>query len=115
MLVISMKMQFIRTAFFLVHLKLSMEVDRRFSNTVITVLKLAKDMNRKKSEPQSCPPVMLINTLGRVMKIRLGPASGSTLKLKQAGKMMRPETMATKVSRAQILTDSLTSVKRSDM
>ena len=49
-----------------------------FSNTATTVVKLANVMNRKNSVPHTRPPAMPVKTLGRVMKIRLGPASGET-------------------------------------
>ena len=87
-----------------------MEVESRFSKTVMTVLKLAKLMKRKNMEPQRRPPAIFMNTFGRVRKIRLGPASGCTLKAKQAGKMIRPDMIATKVSSTQIRADSPTSV-----
>ena len=77
-----------------------------FSNTASTVVKLANVMNRKKRAPHTRPPAMLTNTLGSVMKIRAGPWLGSTLKLKQAGKMIMPDMKATKVSRQQIRTAS---------
>ena len=76
----------------------------------MTVEKLAKLMNRKNSEPHSRPPAMSWNTLGRVMKMREGPLSGSTPKEKQAGKMMSPAISATKVSREQMRTASLVRV-----
>ena len=89
-------------AFFRLQPKLSMHPASRFSNTAMTVEKLAKDMNRKNSEPHSRPPAMPVNTLGRVTKMRDGPASGVTPKEKQAGKMMRPLASATRVSSPQI-------------
>ena len=82
-----------------------------FSNTASTVDSAAKVMNRKNNAPHTLPWVMLLNTLGRVTKIRLGPESTSTLYVKQAGKIMRPETMATKVSSSATLTDSPSKVR----
>ena len=73
-----------------------------FSNTAITVDMAAKSMNRKNRVPQIRPPLMALNTLGRVMNSRFGPLSGLMPKLKQAGKIIRPETIATKVSSAII-------------
>ena len=77
-----------------------------FSNTAMIVVKLAKVKNRKNSAPHTRPPAMLTNTRGRVRKIRGGPLLASMPKLKQAGKMIMPDMNATKVSRAQIRTDS---------
>ena len=62
------------TLFFLGHPKLSIKKAMIFSKTAITVLRAAKDMKTKKSVPHSLPPFMFTNTLGRVMKIRDGPA-----------------------------------------
>ena len=73
-----------------------------FSNTPMTVESAAQLMKTKKSVPQRMPPSMALKMLGRVMKIRPGPLSGATLKAKQAGKMIRPAMMATKVSRLMI-------------
>ena len=87
----------------------------RFSNTAMTVEKLANVMNRKNSMPQMRPPIMLMNTLGSVMKIRLGPASGEMPNEKHAGKMMSPAQMATKVSSTQMRTASPVRVKRRSM
>ena len=47
-----------------------------FSNTAITVEKLANVINRKKSVPQIRPPVIFTKTFGSVTKIRAGPWSG---------------------------------------
>ena len=49
---------------------------------------------------------MFTNTRGRVTKMREGPLSGCTPKLKQAGKMIMPDMNATKVSRQQMRTAS---------
>ena len=68
-LAINTKIQFNIEAFFLLHPKLSMQLESRFSNTAMTVEKLAADMNKKNSIPHTRPPAMLANTFGRVMKI----------------------------------------------
>ena len=94
------------TAFLRLIPKVSMQMARMFSNTASTVEKLAKIMNRKNSAPQKRPPAMLMKTGGRVWKIREGPLSGVTPKVKQAGKMMVPAISATKVSSAQMRTAS---------
>ena len=49
-----------------------------FSMTAMTVEKEAKVINRKNSDPHTRPPAILVNTLGRVTKIRLGPEVTST-------------------------------------
>ena len=72
----------------------------------MTVVRAAALMNTKNRNPQKRPPAMLLKMLGRVMKMRPGPASGVTPKAKQAGKMMRPAVRATKVSRTTMSTDS---------
>ena len=92
-----------------------MQLESRFSNTAMTVEKLAADMNKKNSIPHIRPPAMLANTFGRVMKISCGPASGCTPKEKQAGKIMSPAESATSVSRPQIRTASPASVWSSDI
>lgn len=86
-----------------------------FSNTAMTVEKLAKVMNRKNSVPHRRPPAMFVKTLGKVIKIKLGPASGEMPKEKQAGKMISPAQTATKVSSTQIRAASPGRVKRRSM
>lgn len=71
-----MAMRFTTTAFVRLQPVRSMAKERIFSNTAMIVEKAAKDMKRKKRLPQSRPPFMVLNTLGRVIKIRLGPLSG---------------------------------------
>ena len=88
--------------FFRLQPKVSMEMARMFSKTARTVEKLAKTMKRKKRAPQKRPPAMFTKTGGRVSKMREGPLSGCTPKVKQAGKMMVPAIRATKVSSAQM-------------
>lgn len=88
----------------------SMKLARMFSNTAMTVVKLANVINRKNSVPHRRPPAMLVNTLGRVMKISFEPESGEMPNEKHAGKMIRPALMATNVSSAQMRTASLASV-----
>ena len=92
--------------------KFSQAQAMRFSNTAMTVEKLAKVMNRKNSVPHSRPPAIFVKTLGSVMKIRLGPASGAMPKEKQAGKMISPAQTATKVSSTQMRAASPGRVKR---
>ena len=94
------------TAFLRSQPKVSMQMAMMFSKTASTVEKLANTMNRKNSVPQNRPPDILTNRGGRVWKIREGPLSGVTPKVKQAGKIMAPAMRATKVSRAQIRTAS---------
>ena len=67
------KTQLMTTAFFRLQPKLSMQLDRRFSNTAMTVVKLAKNMNRKNRAPQRRPPAMSTKMRGRVTKMRVGP------------------------------------------
>ena len=109
------RMQFMMQAFFLDILNESMQLERMFSKTAITVEKLAKVMKRKKRLPHKMPPFMFTKTLGKVIKIRLGPEFTSMPKEKQAGKIMIPDIIATKVSRKQILKPSLVRVESFDM
>lgn len=69
----------------------------------MTVDSAAKDINTKNSAPHRRPPGMELNTLGRVMKIRFGPASGVTPKANAEGKMTKPTTKATNVSKMPTL------------
>ena len=82
---------------------LSIQQARMFSKTAVTVERAAKKRNTKNMAPHSRPPGMALKTLGRVTKIRLGPASGCTPKAKAEGKMIRPEMKATQVSRIPTL------------
>ena len=109
------RMQFMMQAFLLDKWNESMQLERIFSNTAITVEKLAKVMKRKKRLPHRMPPFMFTKTLGKVIKIRLGPEFTSMPKEKQAGKIMIPDIIATKVSRKQILKPSLVRVESFDM
>ena len=77
-----------------------------FSNTAITVEKLANTINRKNSAPHTRPPAIFTNTFGSVTKIRDGPASGCTPYEKHAGKMIIPAISATNVSSPQMLAAS---------
>ena len=106
MLPTRIKMPLKMTAFLRLQPKVSMNKAIMFSNTASTVDRLAKVINRKNRLPHSCPPDMFTNTLGRVIKIKDGPASGRRPKAKQAGKIIMPAIIATKVSRAQMRTDS---------
>ena len=112
---ISISRQLMMQAFFLDIRNESMQLERMFSNTAITVEKLAKVMKRKKRLPHKMPPFMFTKTLGKVIKIRLGPEFTSMPKEKQAGKIMIPDIIATKVSRKQILKPSLVRVESFDM
>ena len=73
MLAAKTKIQLIIIAFLRVHPKLSIQLASRFSNTAVTVEKLANVINKKNRLPHNLPPAMLANTFGRVMKIREGP------------------------------------------
>ena len=98
-----MMMQFTSAAFFRLQPNISMQKDMMFSNTAMTVEKLAKVMNRKNSAPQSLPPAIFTNTLGRVTKIRLGPAAGFHAVAEAGGEDDHDRDIrATKVSRPQI-------------
>ena len=48
----------------------------RFSNTAMIVETAANVRNRKNRLPHKAPPLIFAKILGRVIKIRLGPASG---------------------------------------
>lgn len=60
----------IYTAFLRDHRKLSMHVQMRFSNTAVTVEKLAKVMKTKKRAPQNWPHGILTKIFGSVAKMR---------------------------------------------
>ena len=77
-----------------------------FSNTARMVENAANVINTKNSVPHTRPPAILLKMFGSVIKIRLGPISGLISKAKHVGKMMSPETSATKVSSMAIFTDS---------
>ena len=77
-----------------------------FSNTAIIVERAANVRNRKKSAPQILPPAMEAKIFGSVINIRLGPLFGSTPYEKQAGKIIRPDTIATNVSSTTMFIDS---------
>ena len=64
------------TLFFRVQPHLSMPKEMMFSYTATTVDRAAKDIKRKKSPPQICPPAIWEKTLGSVRNSRLGPESG---------------------------------------
>ena len=72
-------MQLISAALFLDQPNISIQNDIIFSNTAITVEKLANVINKKNKLPQMRPPDILIKTFGNVIKIKLGPAFTSTL------------------------------------
>lgn len=87
------------TAFFRLQPHISMAKEMIFSNTAMTVDRAAKERNTKNRAPHSWPRGISLKMLGRVMKIKDAPWSGDTPKAEQAGKMIRPATKATKVSR----------------
>ncbi len=66
------------TDFFLVKFHNSIVQAIIFSNTAMTVDNDAKAINRKNRAPQILPPVIDKKTLGKVIKMRLGPLSGFT-------------------------------------
>ena len=76
------------------------------SNTPSTVENAAKVINTKNKLPHSLPKGILLKTLGRVTKIKFGPASTCVLNAKHAGKIISPDVNATKVSNAATLTAS---------
>ena len=73
-----------------------------FSNTAMMVDSAAKDIKMKKQVPHTLPPAMLLNTFGKVINSRDGPASGCTPYAKHAGIMINPAINATNVSRITI-------------
>ena len=73
----SMATQQMRQTFFLGHPVISITQETMHSKTVNTVDRAAKDMNRKNMLPQNRPRGRLLNTLGRVIKIKLGPLATS--------------------------------------
>ena len=70
---------FTTTAFFTLQPVRSVAKETIFWNTAITVDAAANDINRKNRVPQNLPPGILLNTLGSVINIRLGPCPGSIL------------------------------------
>ena len=90
------------TAVLRVQFHLSIDQLMRFSNTAMMVDSAAKLMNTKNSAPHSCPGGIWLNTLGSVTNTSPGPLPGSTANAKHAGKMMRPATSATAVSKPQM-------------
>ena len=77
------------------------EVREIFSKTANTVESAAKDINKKNKLPQSQPNSILLKMVGRVIKISGGPLFTLTLFAKQAGKIINPEVIATKVSKTE--------------
>ena len=94
------------TDFLRLILNISMQNEIIFSNTAMIVEKQANVIKRKNSVPQILPPAIFTNTFGKVMNMSAGPWSGSTPYEKHAGKIISPAIIATKVSSAQIFTDS---------
>ena len=79
---------------------------RIFSQTASTVENAANVMNRKNTVPQMRPPLMVLNTAAIVSNRSAGPALTSSPSDVQAGKMISPDMIATKVSRTMTLIDS---------
>ena len=98
--------RFTRLLFFLLHPVSSIIQDIIFSKTASTVENAAKVIKIKNKLPHSLPIGIWLKIFGRVIKIRLGPDVGLTPKVKYAGKMIRPDTIATNVSRIAIFADS---------
>ena len=71
-------MQLMMAVLFLLHPNISIAKDIIFSNTAITVEKLANVINRKNREPQILPPAIFTNTFGSVTNISFGPEVTST-------------------------------------
>lgn len=88
--------------FFLLHPVKSIPYVTMFSMTAMTVVIAANTMNRKNRLPQRRPLLMALKIFGKVINRRFGPLSGSTPKLKQAGKIIKPARSATTVSRTPI-------------
>ncbi len=92
--------------FFLLHPVSSLTQARIFSQTAITVENAANVMNRKNMVPQIRPPSMELNTAAIVLNRSAGPSLTSRPSEVQAGKMIIPDMIATKVSRTMTFTDS---------
>ena len=88
----------ISTDFLRDQLNKSVKQETMFSKTAMIVVKAAKNRKIKNNPPHNCPSGILLKIFGRVTKIKPKPLSGFTPKAKQAGKMISPETKATKVS-----------------
>ena len=84
----------------------SMKFAITFSYTAKAVESAAKVMNRKKNPPHSLPRAIFENTLGMVIKRRLGPELTSIPYEKHAGKIIRPAITATNVSSNDTFTAS---------
>ena len=69
-----------------------------FWKTAMTVESAANAINRKNSDPHSCPKNIWLKIFGSVTKMSFGPCDGSTPKAKHAGKIMKPAIIATSVS-----------------
>ena len=86
--------------------KRSMKKAMMPSKTATTVDMAAKVRKMKKTAPHQRPPGIWVKRFGMVMKMRLGPAPGSTPYAKQEGMMMNPAVRATNVSRPVMTMDS---------
>ena len=101
------------TAFFLSQPKISIVIDRMFSNTAITVDSAANVIKIKNAVPQMRPPAMWLKTFGSVINSKDGPESGCTPYAKHAGMMIMPAIRATNVSNP--ITLSASPVSRLDL
>lgn len=73
---------------------LSMSQDTGHSMSEVALVMAAKSTRKKKTIAQIIPPGIELNTVGRVWKIRLGPAPTSTLNAAHAGKIAKPASKA---------------------
>ena len=92
--------------FFLLHPVNSIPQEMIFSNTARIVENAAKDINTKNRLPHNLPIGIWLKIFGRVIKISPGPEVWSTLNVKQAGKIISPEVIATNVSKRAMFKDS---------
>ena len=73
-----------------------------FSNTAMTVDIAAKSMNRKKRVPQNTAAAHSVEHVGEGDEQQVRTAVGVNAEAEAGGKIIRPETIATKVSSAII-------------
>ena len=73
-----------------------------FSNTAMTVEKLAKVMNRKNSVPHRRPPAMFVKTLGKRDKNQARACIGRDAEGEAGREDDKPAQTATKVSSTQM-------------
>ena len=89
------------TLFFLDQFNRSIENETIFSNTAIIVERAAKFIKTKNKVPQIWPFSITLKIFGSVTKTNPGPLPASTPKDIQAGKIINPAIVATKVSSAK--------------